>query len=555
MLPSPFPPPATKRTTASRTPLFAALRRIMRLAVMSNRHDAPPVDELVDSSNFSENVWSRRDFLKVSSGAVAALGMAYSPLINAAARHLDGPRIAIIGAGIAGLNAAYTLKKAGIHAALYEANTRAGGRIYTARNIVAPGLTTELGGEFIDSGHEDMLQLASEFGLELLDRELPAEAVLKSGYFFAGQHYTETQIIEAFRPLAARIQADTETLGEIVDFENEGNATRLDNMSIAEYLESIGATGWIRDLLTVAYVTEYGLEADHQSALNLIFLISTDVSNNKFAVFGDSDERYKIKGGNQRITSALEQRLRGQIHLGYRLEAIAEKKTGFVLVFQAPSGRVRDIRVDVVIMTLPFSVLRDVDMRVDLPGFKRRAIAELGYGTNAKVLVGMQQRIWRNQGYQGDILTDEAFQLAWDNSQLQPGVEGGLTLYSGGRAGLKVGKGTPLQQADRLMVGVEKAFPGVNALRNGRVARFHWPSFPYAKASYACYKPGQWTTIAGAEIKPVGRLFFAGEHCSYDFQGYMNGGAETGRRAAEAVLETLGVDALISTASRLAVNR
>lgn len=311
-------------------------------------------------------------------------------------------------------------------------------------------------------------------------------------------------------------------------------------MSIASYLENIGATGWIRDLLNVAYVTEYGLDTDQQSALNLIFLISTDLSKNKFAVFGDSDERYKIKGGNQQVTAALTHRLRGQLHLRHRFEALTKKKNGFVLTFHTPSGAVRDVRADMVIMTLPFTLLRKVDMRVDLPKYKKKAIAELGYGTNAKVLVGMKQRVWRTQGYQGDIFTDEAFQLAWDNSQLQPGTAGGLTLYSGGRAGIEVGKATPLQQADRLMAGFEKAFPGANALRNGKVERFHWPSFPYSKASYACYKPGQWTTIAGAEFKPVGKLFFAGEHCSYDFQGYMNGGAETGRRAAEGVLEALG---------------
>lgn len=538
MLPSPSA--VSKRNTASRTPLFATLRKIMRLAILSNRPHAPPVDELVEHDAFSKNTWTRRDFLKVSSGAVAALSLANSPLIQAAAGHGTGPRVAIIGAGIAGLNAAYTLKKAGIYADIYEANTRAGGRIYTAKDLLAPGLTTELGGEFIDSGHEDMLQLAQEFGLELLDRELPSEIALKSAYFFGGQHYTEAQIVEAFRPLAERIQVDAETLGGIVDFENEGNATRLDNMSIASYLENIGATGWIRDLLNVAYVTEYGLDTDQQSALNLIFLISTDLSKNKFAVFGDSDERYKIKGGNQQVTAALTHRLRGQLHLRHRFEALTKKKNGFVLTFHTPSGAVRDVRADMVIMTLPFTLLRKVDMRVDLPKYKKKAIAELGYGTNAKVLVGMKQRVWRTQGYQGDIFTDEAFQLAWDNSQLQPGTAGGLTLYSGGRAGIEVGKATPLQQADRLMAGFEKAFPGANALRNGKVERFHWPSFPYSKASYACYKPGQWTTIAGAEFKPVGKLFFAGEHCSYDFQGYMNGGAETGRRAAEGVLEALG---------------
>ena len=79
-------------------------------------------------------------------------------------------------------------------------------------------------------------------------------------------------------------------------------------------------------------------------------------------------------------------------------------------------------------------------------------------------------------------------------------------------------------------------FPGSHAARNGNSGAFHWPAFPWSLGSYACYKTGQWTTLAGEEGKAEGNLFFAGEHCSLDFQGYMNGGAETGRRAAEAIL-------------------
>ena len=88
----------------------------------------------------------------------------------------------------------------------------------------------------------------------------------------------------------------------------------------------------------------------------------------------------------------------------------------------------------------------------------------------------------------------------------------------------------------RLLPGIERAFPGATKERNGKVSRMHWPTFAWTKAAYACYKPGQWTTIAGAEGLPVGNLFFAGEHCSYDFQGYMNGAAQSGADTAKAVM-------------------
>jgi monoamine oxidase len=155
---------------------------------------------------------------------------------------------------------------------------------------------------------------------------------------------------------------------------------------------------------------------------------------------------------------------------------------------------------------------------------------------NAKLMLGTSSRPWRDKRYAGGIFSDAGFQLAWDNARLQPGASAGVTLYSGGKQGIAVGEGSPREQVEKLLPGLEKAFPGAEWAYTGKVFRMHWPSHAFTKASYACYRSGQWSTINGHEITPVGNLHFAGEHCSSDFQGYMNGGAETGRVAAEAIL-------------------
>jgi len=203
------------------------------------------------------------------------------------------------------------------------------------------------------------------------------------------------------------------------------------------------------------------------------------------------------------------------------------------------------------VLAIPFTLLREVKMSVGLTALKRKAIDELGYGTNAKVLVGFSSRPWEKQGYSGSTYSDELFQLAWANSFLQAGAAGGLTLYSGGQLGIEAGKGSQEAAAARLMLGIEKAYPGATRERNGKVSRMHWPSFPWTKGSYACYKPGQWTTIAGSEGVPIGNLFFAGEHCSYDFQGYMNGAAQSGADTAKAVMATVSGSATAPKAARI----
>ncbi len=326
-------------------------------------------------------------------------------------------------------------------------------------------------------------------------------------------------------------------------------------MSVAEYLDSIGASGWLRKVLDVAYVTEYGLEAGEQSALNFLFLIGTgDLADAaRFDLLGESDERYKVRGGNQQLVDELARRVAPQIQRRHRLEAIRGRGKGFTLTFQTDSGA-KDEHADVVVLAIPFTLLREVTFeQVDLPPVKKKAIQELGYGTNAKVLVGFRNRPWIEQGYTGSTYSDEMFQLAWDNSFLQPGAEGGLTLYSGGRLGIESGNGTAEAAAARLLPGIERAYPGALAKRNGKVSRFHWPTFPWTKGSYSCYKPGQWTTIANSEGMPVGNLFFAGEHCSYDFQGYMNGAAQSGLDVAKAVMSLLSGAPADSGASAMLV--
>lgn len=521
-----------------RTPIFSFVRRAMRLATLASKPGVPPVDEYVDSlRELTAAAASRRDFLKSATvaGALAATPDIFTAFAQAGSSR---PRTAIVGAGVAGLNCAYKLRKAGVPVQIFEASSRSGGRMFTARNLLAQGITTEMGGEFIDSGHAEMLALVKEFGLEMWDFRKPGGTIKAEAFFFDGRHISEQEVVKAFIPLAKRIAADYDSLGEEVSYRDHGNGQKLDRTSIAEYFDQIEASKWIRELLHVAYVTEYGLEADQQSALNLIMLIGTDTEAG-FEAFGESDERYTVKGGNERVVEALASRLDGFVSLRHRLSAISAKGSGFTLTFEGPNGKALDRDFDSVVLTLPFTMLRDVDIRVPLPAVKRQAINLLGYGTNAKVLAGFKTRTWRKLGYRGNTLTDEPFQLCWDNGALQAGPSSGITFYSGGRLGVESGRGTAKEAVNRMMPGFERAYPGSKGQLNGQVSRFHWPTHPFTRGSYACYRPGQWTTIGGSEGESVGNLHFAGEHTSVDFQGYMNGGAQSGADAAAAVLASV----------------
>ena len=149
------------------------------------------------------------------------------------------PRVVVVGAGIAGLNATYVLKKAGVPATLYSADRRVGGRILSFNGLVGQGLTTEMGGEFIDSNHFEILALASEFGFDLLDS---SNDPLASTYYFGGRHYADAQLLPELVPLAARFQQDLSTVPANVSYLNRNpQAVYLDRTNLGDYLARTGA--------------------------------------------------------------------------------------------------------------------------------------------------------------------------------------------------------------------------------------------------------------------------------------------------------------------------
>lgn len=515
-----------------RTPLFSQVSRLLNEADRQNR----PSPRL-----------NRRQFLQRGSAAVAA-GAALAAL-PASTLAKSQPRITIVGAGIAGLNAARELQRSGLTAAIYEGSERIGGRIWSGHDIMGPGLTTEIGGEFIDSGHKEMLALARGFGLPLIDVEAPSEQGLTKAFYFDGQMKTEAQVIEAFRPVAENIARDQRAVSFTDYTSYNQRALDLDNTPLSDYLVEVGATGFLRELLDVAYLTEYGGETDVQSALNLVFLIGTK-TNQGFEEFGLSDQRYKVVGGNQRITNALASDVQAggtPIHLGERLVAVREHRSAgaktFICTFRSAGGGTHEVTTDILLLTVPFSVLRDIDLDVPLVPRVRRYIDECGYGTNSKLVLGFDRRYWRDSGRSGLFFTDLALQSGWDSSQLQPGTRGSLTIYTGGQQGIDAGAGSLQHQRNLALPQVEQLFPGAAANANDSAFRVIWPTYEWSKGSYTSFLPGQYTaftgsatpTVIGDYPEPSGQLFFAGEHLSFDFQGYMEGGAVTGKEAARAI--------------------
>lgn len=486
----------------------------------------------------------RRNFIRntVLAGAGAALaGCARNPDAPARQPSVKGP-VAIVGAGAAGLTAAWRLQRAGVEVHLYEASHRFGGRMWTKKNFNAEGMFCELGGELVDTGHKPLIALANELGVGIRPIKAP-DATGGESYFIDGRLYSEADVIAAFVPLAPRIADDAAGLRDDKDAWTD-KARAFDAMKLCDYLGEAGRAtntpAWLIRALDVAYVTEYGVPTCRQSAMNFLGMISPDTSSG-FKVYGDSDEAFRIAGGSASLTDELARRLEGraEIFKGHHLASISDDGDKITLTFFIGGCRAsKKAEYSRVILALPFPLLREVagwdTLALSEP--KKTAVRELGWGENTKVMFGMNPGFMdtlRASAGGAGAFSDALFEC-WDTARGQPGRSGVVTCYLGGAAA----RGFVTTGPEHFLDELDRVFPGAKAAHDGNEIHMDWPRFAFTKGSFSATLVGQYCGMIADAAAPElgGRLVFAGEHTSENSCGYMNGAVESGERAAKEIL-------------------
>jgi monoamine oxidase len=480
--------------------------------------------------------YTRRDALKragMATGAVmAASATRWVPLAGAA----TPPRIAVVGAGLAGLTATYRLKQAGFTAQLYEARTdRVGGRCWSD-TFPGSNLIYEHGGELIDQGHTDIRHLAKELGLRLVNLLAAEESGTEPFYWFGDEPYSYAEATADIKQIWQQLHMDVSAASYPTLFDNyTDRGWDLDHMSIAAWIDTYvpgGHGSKLGQLLDVAYNIEYGAECTDQSSLNMLYLLAYS-GQGQLRIFGPSNEKYHVVGGNDQIPERLAARLSGQIHMGHVLTAVAHNSNNtWTLSF----ANGETVTADRVILAIPFTILRDVDLsNADFEPRKMTAINDLGMGTNSKLHVGFESRYWRDLGSNGETYADTGYQNTWEVSRGQAGATGLLVDYTGGNIGASF-TGTAADHAPVFLDQLEPVLPGANAEWNHQATLDYWTGYEWTKGSYSYWRVGQYTAFAGIERAEQNGCHFAGEHTSIDFQGYLQGGVETGQRAAGEII-------------------
>jgi monoamine oxidase len=477
----------------------------------------------------------RRGVLLATAGAIPM------PLGAATAREA---RVVVVGAGLAGLSAAWKLAQLGADVSVYEGAPRVGGRCLTERRAFEGGQIAERGGELVDTAHDDIIDLALMLGLSLDDLHVATPRGTESVYLIGGRRYDEAEAAKDFARLWPTLARDAKRLGDdLPTFARFTPAQQeLDRTSARAWLDSRvpgGLASPLARLLGNAYTEELGAELDEISAVSVVDLLR-DSPRDRVSPYEESDQRYHVRGGNDLVVQRMAEALGGRIHTGMRLASLSARPDGRCRLVFARDTAATEVDADHVVLAIPFPVLAEVD--VANAGFrarKLRAIRELGMARNTKLQLQFSERAWIAARGNGETRVEGSYQVSWEVTRGQPGTGGILNFYSGGAAAARAGDGTPEDRARDALRDLERACPGIAARWNGRVIRNAWDRNPWSRGSYSLLKPGQYTAFHGVEHLPEGRVRFAGEQSSESWYGYLNGAVESGLRAADEVARAL----------------
>ncbi len=467
---------------------------------------------------------SRRHFLKLS--ALAAAQFTFSPLEAFQGRK---KKVVILGAGLAGLVAAHELKKSGHDVTILEAQRHPGGRVHTIRDF-SDGMYAEAGAGRIPDFHSLTLLWAKEFGLEL-EPFYPtsgAEVTYWKGKRLVSSPEAPVDmntVPGAFTGEERRIglsgldQRYMEQARLLIGKERDSNwppakTLRYDDQSFAEYLHSLGASD------DAIHYLSFGFEQD--SAFDML---QDSVSH--------AAKLWKIKGGNDLIAKGFAARLSDQIHYGCPVTSL-EHNSGSVTVTYMRGAAAERIKAEYVICTLPFSVLRHIEVVPSFSQQKQYVIGNLRYGPVTRTSLQFRTRSWERRGENGFGISDAPLEL-WHPTFTQPGTRGLLQAYMYEELALRIGATSPDEQVTWTAHHLEEMLPGTLGDFEGGVTK-NWHTDPWQLGAFAEYNRGEFQSLHPHIARPEGRIHFAGEHAS-PWWGWMQGALHSGIRAAREVNE------------------
>ena len=480
----------------------------------------------------------RREFLKQT---ITAAAFSITPTHLCASvqaslqRRGKTKKVIIVGAGLAGLSAAYELTELGHDVTILEARTRPGGRVQTLRDEFADGLYAEAGAARIGNHHDFTLKYTEIFGLVLDPFEPPNS---RSSYYVRnqkiqvkpGQHvpwpYDLTREERALGMKGMRQKYVWSMLNELGDVSDPSWPSpdilrKYDHINRSDFWRARGASPEAVSLLSLG-----GID-DRVETWSTLFMLRNQALNQKLERF------YKIRGGNDLLPKSFASRLSEKIHYASPVVTIEQTAHAVTAVF-LKAGSHHKLAADYLICAVPFTVQRNIEVVPPFSVEKQRAIEQLPYLSASKIFLQTRERFWMKDGETGFATTDLPIREVWDATYKQPGKRGILQAFPISLHSRQFSAMSEDARVNSALNQVERIYPSIRQHFEGGLSKC-WDEDEWARGASAYYKPGQFTSLLPHVARPEGRIHFAGEHTSVWIDGWMQGALESGNRVAREI--------------------